>query len=126
VGVALAVNDAVQDSKDSRKEFWTLQDERRMAARDVATFTGLMTVDFLGQALENKNLKVSEDLAYLPDEYLHQQILYPDAHMRGRVFFKYSPEFKYYRIILPVEGINYIFDFRKPIAEERRALNRLK
>ncbi len=124
-GVALAVNDAVQDSKDYNKEFWTKQDSRRSAARDVATFAGFLTVDILSQAFEHETVQVREDLAYLPQEYLNEEMLYPDGHTRGRVFFRYSADYDYYRIILPVEGVHYIFDFRRPEPAERKFLKRI-
>ena len=124
--IALVVNDVVNDVEDSKKEYWTSNDANRAARREVLTFTGLLTADLLTGMLEDEKIRTIEDLKYLPKEYFFEELIYPQGSSRGKIFFKYSIVYNYYRVIVPVEGINYVFDFRKAFAGERRYLRRLQ
>ena len=125
VGIALAVNDAIQDVNDSRKEFWTSQDFMRAQRRDAATFTGLVAADIAGGIIESGKFKTLEDLKYLPDEFFQGGLIFPESRVRGKVFFNYRENYSYYRIIIPYGGAHYIFDFREADGNERRVLRKL-
>ena len=126
IGVALAVNDAIQDSKDWNQEFWTHADVQRAATRDAVTFGGLVAADLISQTIEAEKIRTIEDLQFLPDEYLSKTIIYTKASARGRLYFQNEKGYSHYRIIVPLEGKEYIFEFRQPNGEERHILNRIR
>lgn len=109
VGVGLALNDAIQDSKDSRKETWTPKDERKAVLRDAVVTTALLATDVVGASLN----KDTEDNNYLPHELFPDCKIEPGQRVRGKIFISGEIRYRYYRIVVPIKTTDYIFDFRR-------------
>ncbi len=118
VGVGLIVNDIVQDSAPITSE----DDLDRAIARDGLTALGLLAVDAAGTAVDVSKYQDVEELDYLPEELFVKKQIEPGERYHGKVMFKKSEYFRYYRMILPVKGVHLIFDFRRAKGEENRAL----
>jgi len=123
VGAGLAIHDAVQDENDYYKNEWTAADANKAFARDVATATGLMAIDIVGEGLANSAQKDNVEAQYLPGEIFPHTTLAPGDSYRGKIFFQKKESYKYYRIIVPIGNADHVFDFRKATVDEKPALS---
>lgn len=118
---AVVVNDIVQDGEDYSSEYISRSSARRAQNRDIATFASVVTVDMIQTGLEISQMKKFANLEYLPDEYLHEQILLPGSSMRGKVFLPLR-EVDHLRVVVPIDSRDYIFDFREASSREMREI----
>lgn len=118
---AVVVNDIVKDGEDYSSEYISKSAARRAINRDIATFASLVTVDMIQTGLEISQMKKFEDLEYLPEEYLHEQILLPGSSMRGKVFLPLR-EVDHLRVVVPIDSRDYIFDFREASVSEMQEI----
>ena len=91
LSVGMMVADVASDVRDSKKEFYTQKDWNKSQTRDVLTASTLMTTDAVMQPMD------------LPDT----------SALRGKVYFPKNGYYRYYRVVVPVDGYNFVFDFRK-------------
>lgn len=118
ISAALIVYDAVKDGQDYYTET-TQKDVNRSNARDVAVVSSLMAFDIVDQVISDTQIKADEDLYYLAEEILLDQLVVDGESVRGKVYFRRKPKARYYRLFLPLENRVFTFDFRKPSYEER-------
>ncbi|MEM9341098.1 MAG: hypothetical protein AAGA66_20365 [Bacteroidota bacterium] len=122
--VGLVVYDIAADANDYSSLEWTASDARRSATRDAVTAGALVALDVAGNVNEMNAAKTAEDLAYLPDEIFNASVIPGGDAFRGKVYLHNELINKYYRITIPIEGISYIFDFKKANSRERQQIGR--
>lgn len=113
LSLGAVVADVALDVKDSKKEFFTKQDFMNAQNRDILVASSVASAQL---AIENSSYSIHqkrEDLHYLEQEFL-QTIDLPDTSaVRGKIFFPKTGTYRYYRIVVPVGDLNYVFDFKK-------------
>ena len=117
------VYDAVQDGQDFRFEL-SRKRVNKSIARDVGVAASLTAIDIAGDALTEKQIKSDEDLYYLPDEVLQIGPIDEGESLRGKVYLHQNYKQKYYRLMVPVEDLLFVFDFRWPTSEEKRLISK--
>ena len=113
LGATLIVFDAVIDGQDYRGEP-SRQRANKSLARDVVVNISLSAIDIAGTAITNDQIKSDEDLYYLPDEFLPPDFIKPNEFIRGKVYFSQIHKHNYYRLMVPVNDLFFVFDFRWP------------
>ena len=113
LSVGMMVADVASDLRDSKKEFYTQKDWNKSQTRDVLTATTLMTTDAVIRSSQERNYYTREDLHYLDQEIMQPMALPDTSALRGKVYFPKNGYYRYYRVVVPVEGYNFVFDFRK-------------
>jgi hypothetical protein len=121
IGAALVLLDAVQDVQDFRSEP-TINRVNKSIARDVGIAASLTAINIADEALTEKQVQADEDLYFLPEEILVPSQLAPGDSIRGKVYFHQSFIHKNYRLLISVEDIFLVFDFKRPSAVERRSM----
>ena len=122
IGTGLMIYDVVKDGQDFHKEP-THNRYKKSIARDISLAASLAGIDIAGSVLTNEQIESDEDLHYLYEEILPFSDIEKGESVRGKVYFIQNPQFRYYRLLVPVENKMYVFDFRWPTYEERKALN---
>lgn len=122
LGAGLIINDIVKDGEDAAKAVWTETDANRAVSRDILTAGSLLAIDIIGHETAREEYDAHEDLHFLPYEMFPEQWVAPGKSVRGKVFFRTNQGLKYYRLILPIENTDYVFDFRKRKSADRRKL----
>ena len=74
-----------------------------------ATLTGLGVA---GNLTNNSIYRLSEELAQIDGHYLYSCEVPPGQSLRGLVYFEACPGLNY-RLVVPVNGSEFVFDFRK-------------
>jgi hypothetical protein len=121
LATGLAAFDAVKDAQNFNSLVWTDKMARNGWIRDVATMASFVGADIANNKLQEDSDRKKEDLNYLSQEILEITEVKPMEAVRGKVFFP-NEGGKYFRIIMPVDGYDYIFDFRKAKSKDRKAL----
>lgn len=120
LSVGMVVLDVSQDIKDVQKEVYTMKDWNRSQTRDALVASTLITRDVVLSTSAEKRYNAGESLHYLNKEFLEAIELPDTSAVRGNVYFPKTGHYKYYRIVVPVDGINFVFDFRKGKPSELR------
>lgn len=118
LSVTAVVADIAGDVKDAGKENYSLRDWNKSQARDVFTASTLITADAVIGASQEKNYYAREDLHYLDQEIMQPMELADTSALRGKVYFPKIGPYRYYRIVVPVEDYNFVFDFRRARASD--------
>ena len=118
ISLGAVVADVALDIKDSKKSLVTERDFAQSANRDAMVATTLIAGEMIMENAAFKSRIATEELHYLQEEVLEPVELTDDSAVRGKVYFQNAGNFKYYRIVLPVGEINYVFDFRKRRSSE--------
>ncbi len=113
VSVGLVVADVASDVRDSKKEFYTRKDWNKSQTRDVLTASSLMTTDAVLRSTQERNYFIREDLHFLDQEIMEPVNLPDTSALRGKVYFPKNGYYRFYRVVVPLEGYNFVFDFRK-------------
>lgn len=125
LGAAISAYTEIEDEKDAKKEKWTEKDEKKALTRELVSAVSLATVDVLSEVANTSKERALTELRYLPDELFDREIIYPNESYYGKVFFrKPGIVHKYQRVVIPMEGDSFQFDFRKATGEEKRHLYR--
>lgn len=91
-------------------------------AREVLVGATIVGSEVAQEVITNKQIKDDDDLYYLPDEYLAAQNIESRGSVRGKVFFKRSNSDTHYRVVVPVDYYDFIFDMREAKSSERQSL----
>jgi hypothetical protein len=118
LSVGMMVADVASDVRDSKKEFYTQKDWNKAQARDVLTASTLMTTDAVIRSTQEKNYYTKEELHYLDQEIMQPMDLPDTSALRGKIYFPKNGFYRYYRVVVPLEGYNFVFDFRKARAAD--------
>lgn len=121
MAAGLVAFDMVKDIQDIQAPFWSERMARNSTLRDIASITGVVTADLANKKFQLENESSREDLHYLEQEILLETNLEPMEAVRGKVFFP-REKARYYRILLPIDDKDYIFDFRKARRKECKSL----
>lgn len=113
LSATVVVADVASDIRDAKKEVYTFKDWTRSEARDVITASTLMSADAVISSSAEKNYYTREDLHFLDQEIMEGMNLPDTSALRGKVYFPKIGPYRYYRIVVPVEDYNFVFDFRK-------------
>ncbi len=105
--------DVALDLKDAKKEVFTSADYQRALNRDAVVAGTLASTDVLIDQVGYTIHRAKEELHYLDEELIEPIELTEDAAIRGKVYFPKIGPYKFYRIVIPVGELNYVFDFRK-------------
>lgn len=122
LGAGLLINDAVKDARDFSSYEWTDADESRAILRDAGVDLGLFTMDVAGTSMMAAGESLDQDRYYVDDEILKSQLLRSGSTTRGKIHFRTAVESKYHLLVLPVNGINYMFPFRKRKESDKQKL----
>ena len=122
LAVGLATYDAAKDTQDWQSSIWTEAMTRQSITRDFVTMVGFVSTDVAKGIIEKANVRQTEDLQYIDQEILEYTSVKPMEAVRGKVFFP-GAKGKYYRVIIPLAGNEYVIDFRKPTSRESKHLN---
>lgn len=118
ISLGAVVADVALDINDSKKPRVTERDFVKSANRDVLVATTLIAGEMVMENAAFQSRVATEELHYLQEEVLEPVELADDSAVRGKVYFQNTGNYKYYRIVLPVGEINYVFDFRKRRSSE--------
>lgn len=109
LGAGLAIYDAAKDSEDSKKETWTKEDERKSLGRDFLVSAALSTADIASASAD----QAMEESMYVPYELFPECSIQPGKNIRGKIFIPIDASYRYSRVIIPLGGVNYVFDFKR-------------
>ena len=126
LGAGLIIYDIVQDAEDAGDVNWTPAKENRSIARDAITVSSLVAIDVVGGLNQQSYAKTYEDLEYLPTEMLTAPMVKAGQSTRGKVFVRNLYLHKYYRLVVPVENVSFVFDLRRANSVERQRIRSLK
>jgi hypothetical protein len=85
----------------------------RRVNSDIMATASIFAGDLVTTILDHDQNRLAEDLHYIQYEIFKGGSIYPDQSMRGKVYFKYPVNKKFYQFILLFEGDQYIFDFKR-------------
>jgi len=119
IGAAFVVYDAVQDGHDFRFEP-TRKRLNKSIVRDIGVAATLTAIDIAGDVLTEKQIKSDEDLYYLTDEILKSRPIEDGRSIRGKVYLHQNYKRNYYRLLVQVEDLYFVFDFRWSTGEEKK------
>lgn len=122
LSVGLVALDIAGDAGAAQVPEWTSAVIRQNRNRDLAVMAGLAGLGVAGELSQAAAFRAGQDLEFLDREYLHPGLVHPGQSLRGKVFFR-SGECRGYRLILPLDGHEFVFEFRKARAADRRRLN---
>ncbi|HCX23394.1 MAG: hypothetical protein CMB80_06805 [Flammeovirgaceae bacterium] len=122
LGAAVVVADVAGDIKDSNKETWTWEDEKKYQNRNALTEASLVTANIVVDAALESGDKARVESHYLPDELFLWNEMDPGAIREGKVVFKRGALGKFYRIHMNSNDKKLNFDFRKATESEKQAL----
>jgi hypothetical protein len=91
-------------------------------AREVLVGATIVGSEVAQEVITNKQIQDDEDLYYLPDEYLVAQNIESEGAVRGKIFFRRSNSDTHYRVVVPVDYYDFIFDMREAKSSERQSL----
>lgn len=126
LGAGLILYDIVQDAEDAGDVNWTPAKESKSIARDAITVSSLLAIDVVGGLNQQSYVKTYEDLEYLPAEALAAPLVKAGQSVRGKVFVRNVYLHKYYRLVVPVEGVSFVFDLRRANSAERQRIRSLQ
>jgi|SRR6478609_161467 len=109
VGVGLAVYDGVKDMKDLKKERWTYRDAGKAVGRNALVNSAIIASDVVGESAA----KAEEESRYLPHEIFPDLTIQPEEQMRGKLFFPIETNYRYLRVIISLDRVDYVFDFKR-------------
>ncbi len=115
ISATAIVYDAVQDTKDFKKENFTSKDASRASNRDALVASTLVLQDGLYEA----NTSAREENFYLPYEIFPETTIEAGGGQRGKLFLPYDTSYRYTRIIIPIGYTDYVFDFKRKSAQGR-------
>ena len=93
------------------------------AIRSMITVGGLAAMDIVREQSAITAMQASEDLHFLPGEILEEGVIMPGQTFRGKVFFPITWN-DFIRMIVTVEGNEFVLDFRWATKKEERKLYR--
>lgn len=93
------------------------------AIRSMVTIGGLAAMDVVREQSAITAMQASEDLHFLPGEILEEGIIMPGQTFRGKVFFPVTRN-DFIRMVVTVEGNEFVLDFRWADGKEQRKLRR--
>lgn len=125
LGAAISTYDAVQDAKDNSKEYWTREDQRKSANRDVVTGASLLASGIFSEIAYSNAEKADTELIYLPDELFNKNVIAPGEEYYGKILFKKIdiPQV-YHRVTWLIQNNNLLFDFRMATGKEKQFLKK--
>lgn len=91
-------------------------------AREVLVGATIVGSEVAQEVITNKQIQDDEDLFYLPDEYLTAQNIEREGSIRGKIFFRRANSDTHYRVVVPVDYYDFIFDMREANSSERQSL----
>ena len=122
IAAGLIIYDVAQDVNDASDGHWTERDVRRSRNRDLATATSLIALSAASDINENEQARTAEDLDYLAEELLQVKTVEAGNSVRGKIFIANVFLYKYYRFVLPMEEVSFVFDFRRANSAERQKI----
>jgi hypothetical protein len=106
VGAVLVDN--VKDDEDSRKEYFTRGDAQRANTRDAIVMAGRLSSEIAFSSANN-----ALDFGYtIAEEVFPVCKIWAGGSKQGRIFIPNPTTYRYTRVIIPLNGIDYVFDFR--------------
>ena len=120
--VGLMAFDIAMDVRDMNRQEWTPGHQYNADIRKLATFIGYTATDVARGKAGIAMYESGEDLHYLRQELFLFDVIQPRENQRGKVFFPMK-QARYYRIVVDIEGHEYVMDFRWA---ENRDLRRLR
>lgn len=115
MSVGLAIYDAVEDGKDYNKESFTREDARKSAVRDGLVATTFFAADITRNSLYNDEVEYS----FLREETFPDCVIESRHSVRGKIYIKPGEYVhNYYRIIVPLKNVDYVFDLRRKGARD--------
>ncbi|HEY3401881.1 MAG TPA: hypothetical protein VGK59_00755 [Ohtaekwangia sp.] len=109
LSIGLATYDAVKDGEDSRKESWTKTDETKAVSRDLLV-SAAITASEIAKA---SSAQAQEDSYYIPYELFPEVTIHSHERVRGKIFIPMEYTYRFARVIIPIGGTDYVFDFRR-------------
>jgi hypothetical protein len=109
LAVGLVVYDAAKDSKDYYKETWTKEDEQKSIGRDLLVSTTIQVANVTASSAYH----AKEDNHYIPFELLPECTVKPNDSVRGKIFIPIEYSYRFSRVVVPVAGMDYVFDFKR-------------
>jgi hypothetical protein len=121
LAAGLAAWDAVKDAQDWQSSIWTEAMASKSATRDFITMAGIVSADVANSIIDKANFRHTEDMHFIHQEILEHTSVKPMEAVRGKVFFP-GEKSKFFRIIIPLAGNEFVFDFRRPTSREKKHL----
>ncbi|TRX61214.1 hypothetical protein FNH22_03930 [Fulvivirga sp. M361] len=122
LGAGLIIYDLAQDIDDANDENWTEEDAEKSWQRDLVTATSLVALSAISDVNEVETARTAEDLEYIPRELLVEKVVEAGSSIRGKVFIANVFIYKYYRFVIPMDGVSFVFDFRRANSTERQKI----
>jgi hypothetical protein len=106
--VGAVLYDNAKDDEDSRKEYFTRSDAQRASTRDAIVMAGRLSSEIAFSSANNVL-----DLSYsIADDVFPVCKIWAGGSKQGMLFIPNPTTYRYTRVIIPVNGIDYVFDFR--------------
>lgn len=109
LSVAAVVYDGVRDVQDSRKEFWTRNDQARSDIRDGVAIGSMIASDIAGDQAHR------ETFGYAPaiDDLFTDSPIGPGQDVSGLICIPNQVHTRYMRVHVSTAAHDYVFDFRR-------------
>ena len=122
LGAGLIIYDLAQDVDDANDENWTEKDAEKSWRRDLMTATSLVALSAASDINDVSYAHTAEDLEFVPDELLKEKVVEAGSAVRGKVFIANVYLYKFYRFVIPLHDISFVFDFRRANSAERQKI----
>jgi len=109
VGAGLMIYDAVKDSEDAQQETWTKKDENKAIGRDILVSIALTA----SEVAESSAYQAEDARNYLPYELFPECGIKPGGSIRGKIFIPMESSYRFSRVVIPINNIDYIFDLKR-------------
>jgi hypothetical protein len=106
--VGAIVYDNAQDDVDNRKEYFTRRDVQRANTRDALVTVGRLSTEI---AFSSANDALDYGYSITPEVFLDGHV-WAGESKNGLIFIPNPTTYRYTRVIIPVNGVEYVFDFR--------------
>lgn len=109
LSAGLIIYDAVKDSEDAQQETWTKKDETKAICRDL-----LVSIALTASEVAESSVYQAEDARnYLPYELFPECSIKPNARVRGKIFIPMESSYRFSRVVIPINTIDYVFDLKR-------------
>jgi len=115
LSIGMMVYDVAQDAEDIKKESWTQTDANRAMARDALVASSL----FVADATDLASARANENNYYSTFELFPDRPIKALSSQRGKIFFPIETDYRYVRLILPIDKVSYVIDFKRRSAKGR-------